>query len=130
MLSKVCPFSLQCKLQSILFSCVLQQNARLTTPNPAKPGVGQSLLLIFACPRFCRLLVSPCQHTRVTAFQPLPQLLTSAGRNSSVMARGLDIYKWCLFFWNSICSQLHVLFIRKSCDLNTLKPLSCVSCSS
>ena len=46
------------------------------------------------------------------------------------MARGLDIYKWCLFFWNNICSQLHVLFIKKSCDLNTLKPVSCVSCPS
>lgn len=98
--------------------------------------MGRSLLLIFAClPQILQathftLPTHKGGSLGVTAFQPLPQLLTSLGRNSSEMARGRDIYKWCLFFWNSICSQLHVLFVKKSCDLNSLKPLSCVSCAS
>lgn len=87
------------------------------------------------CPGFCRWLHFTLPRHKggslgATAFQTLPQILTSAGRNSSEMARGLDIYKWYLLCWNSICSRLHVLFIKTSCDLHILKPVSCVSCPS
>lgn len=90
---------------------VLQQETRLTKHDPAELGAGRSPLLILPCPRFCRLLhfALPAREggsPGAMAFQSLPQIRTSAGRNSSEVARGRDIPKCWVLFWNSICSQL------------------------